>query len=592
MEVHLSAMGHRRSTATLTALLNGTLGAFAAATATYDVRSNTSSQCRYLPGDAQWPGEAAWAQLNVTVGGRLVAGKPLGQSCFEADFNVTKCDAIKSEWTDVQPYITDPVNIMSPYWVNNSCNPFFGPNSTCTLGDLANYAIRVEDPQDAAAGVNFAQKKNIRLTIKNTGHDVLGRSGGKGSLGLWTHNLKNITFLEYSSPNYTGPAARLGAGVEYSDVQQIASKNGLRVLGGSCPTVGIVGGFTQGGGHGPLAAAYGLGADQVLEWEVVTADGQHTTASPAQNPDLFWAMRGGGPGNYAVALSVTVKAYSDGPVAGAGFRLVKDIDNSYWEAISAFLRYLLVLDTIKGYMSGFTITATAFELGFTLRPDATSAENATAPLAPLMAELDALNVTLTNYTAILSDNYADWFDTWAARLTSATNVGGGGRLIPRAAVRDNLTAVVGVLRDIIENSTEVGGIGISGLAVNVTEARVGPAAAPGASAVLPAWRDALFQLIFAYRIATDADWDTLSTGQAFANEKQDELRAVTPGGGAYMNEATWDNPNWKEDYFGSNYARLLAIKAEYDPNNLFWAEAAVGSDVSWVIAADGRLCKP
>lgn len=481
---------------------------------------------------------------------------------------------------------------MTPYWTNNSCNPFFGPNGTCTLGDLAVFAVRVEDAQDVVAAVNFAESNNIRLTVKNTGHDYLGRSGGKGSLGLWTHNLKNITLLDYSSLNYTGPAAKLGAGVEYTDVLSVAAENGLRVLGGSCPTVGIVGGFSQGGGHGPLAAKYGLGADQVLEWEVVLANGQHTTASPTQNSDLFWALRGGGPGNYAVVLSVTVKAYPDGSVAGIGFVIVNDNASSYWDAISAFLHHLLILDTIEGYMTGFTITGTAFYLDFTLLPEATSADNATTPFAPLMAELDALNVTLMSNTAVLSDNYADWFNTWAAPLAYTTNVGVGGRLIPRSVVQDNVTAVVAVFREMFENSPGITGIGINGLAVNVTEARVGAAAAPGANAVLPAWRDALFQLNFGYAPAADADWDTLRAGQAWVNEKQDQLRAITPGGGTYMNEATWDNVNWKVDYFGSNYDTLKTIKTKYDPQDLFWAEAAVGNDVAWVIAADGRLCKP
>lgn len=460
------------------------------------------------------------------------------------------------------------------------------------LGDLAVFSIRVEEPQDIVAGVNFAQANNIRLTVKNTGHDYLGRSGGKGSLGLWTHNLKNVSFHDYSSVNYTGPAAKLGAGVEYTDLLSIAAERGLRVLGGSCPTVGIVGGFSQGGGHGPLAAKYGLGADQVLEWEVVLANGNHTTASSTQNSDLFWALRGGGPGNYAVVLSVTVKAYPDGPVAGAGFAIVNSGEDSYWEAISAFLSQLLILDTVDGYMTGFTISAAAFYLDFTLRPDATSADDATTPFAPFLAKLNALNVTLESNTAVLSANYADWFNTWAAPLVYTTNVGVGGRLISREVVKENASAVVAVFRDMIENSPGITGIGLNGLAVNVTEARVGAAAAPGANAVLPAWRDALFQLNFGYVPAADADWDTLSIGQAWVNEKQDQLRAITPGGGTYMNEATWDNINWKEDYIGSNYDLLQTIKTLYDPYDLLWAEAAVRNDVSWVIAADGRLCKP
>lgn len=291
-------------------------------------------------------------------------------------------------------------------------------------------------------------------------------------------------------------------------------------------------------------------------------------------------------------LLVTVKAYLNGPIAGIGFVIANDDEDSYWEAISAFLYYLLILDIIEGYITGFTIIAATFYLDFTLRPEATSADNATAPFAPLIAKLDGLDVTLRSNTAILSNTYADWFDTWAAPLAYITNVGVGGRLISRAAVRDSVTSLVDVFRDMIENSLGITGVAINGLAINMIEVRIGVLAAPGANAVLPARRDALFQLNFGYAPAADADWNTLNTGQAWLNGRQDQLRAITPGGGTYMNEATWDNVNWKEDYFGSNYDTLKAIKADYDPQNLFWAEAAVGSDVSWVVAADARLCKP
>jgi hypothetical protein len=154
-----------------------------------------------------------------------------------------------------------------------SCNPFSGPNGSCALGNLASYAINVADAQSAIAGIRFAQQKKIRLTIKNTGHDYLGRSTGYGSLALWSHNLKSMSFINYTSAHYNGPAAKVGAGVEVSDVYQAAQSHGLRVVGGGCPSVGLGGGWLTGGGHGPLTSAYGLGADEVLEYEVVTAKG-------------------------------------------------------------------------------------------------------------------------------------------------------------------------------------------------------------------------------------------------------------------------------------------------------------------------------
>ncbi len=146
------------------------------------------------------------------------------------------------------------------------------------------------------------------------------------------HNLNTISFFNYSSPGYTGPAAKAGAGVQFFEASKAAAEQGLRVLGGYCPTVGMVGGYVQSGGHGPLAASYGLAADNTLEFEVVTVDGQHLIASPTQNSDLYWALSGGGAGDYAVVFSLTTKAHVDGPTAGAWLSFTNTNADTYWAA--------------------------------------------------------------------------------------------------------------------------------------------------------------------------------------------------------------------------------------------------------------------
>ncbi|MCJ1366671.1 hypothetical protein MMC16_005801 [Acarospora aff. strigata] len=117
---------------------------------------------------------------------------------------------------------------------------------------------------------NFAQTRNIRISIKNTGHDYLGKSSGEGSLGFWTHNLKSISFSNYTSAKYKGPSIKMGAGVQAFEAYEAASGQDLHVVGGDCPSVGLAGGYSQAAGHGPLATAHGLGSDQILEREVMT----------------------------------------------------------------------------------------------------------------------------------------------------------------------------------------------------------------------------------------------------------------------------------------------------------------------------------
>ncbi|KAL9105197.1 MAG: hypothetical protein Q9187_008770, partial [Circinaria calcarea] len=198
------------------------------------------------------------------------------------------------------------------------------------------------EASDYQKAIKFAQNNNIRLVIRNTGHDYIGKSTGAGALGIWTHNLKDIGFLDYNSQYYTGKAVKVGAGVQGIEAYEAAHKHGLVVVGGNCPTVDLAGGYTQGSGHGPLASKFGLAADQVLEWEVVTATGELLTASPLKNSDLYWALSGGGGGTYNVVLSMTSKAYPDLPTAAANLTFTNEgvSQNTFYDAVQTFISNL------------------------------------------------------------------------------------------------------------------------------------------------------------------------------------------------------------------------------------------------------------
>ncbi|KAH7303071.1 hypothetical protein B0I35DRAFT_415412 [Stachybotrys elegans] len=141
----------------------------------------------------------------------------------------------------------DSGSVMNPLFLNNTCTPYESVNpSSCTLGNLAEYSINVTSAADAIAGVKFARTHRIRLVVKNTGHDYLGRSTGQGALSLWTHNLQDSALIEnHTSSTWNGAALRLGAA-------------------GYCPTGGTVGDYYLNSGFGALAAAYGLGSDNFV----------------------------------------------------------------------------------------------------------------------------------------------------------------------------------------------------------------------------------------------------------------------------------------------------------------------------------------
>lgn len=476
---------------------------------------------------------------------------------------------------------------MQPYWQNNTCSPFppyagVDGSGSCTLGNLAQYAINVADASSVIAGIKFAQDKNIRLTIKNTGHDYLGRSAGAGSLALWMHNLKHIIVLNYTNADYTGSAVRLGAGVESQEVTEALSKAGLRTVGGSCPTVGLAGGWLQNGGHGPLMAAYGLGADSALEYEIVTADGKHLTVSPSNDhADLYWALSGGGSGNYAVVLSATVKAYVDGPVAGASFTFANDQSDAFWAAVQAWIQQLLVLDLSPGLKTVASITNASFAMNFATWPGATT-DALVSALSPFFLDLAKLNITLATNVSNVQPTYLAHYKNFT--ITPYTvNETVASRLIPRSFVQEesSVSALVSKMRDVVEGSNGI---------INVIASNVSGSAKPGVNAVPAAWRSSLFHMNFGLSLSQDASWEQLSTSHELVAQWQDQFRGLVPDSGSYISESTFSDKTWKHDYFGDNYERLLGIKRKYDPESVFWANVAVGSDDVWEPREDGRLC--
>jgi hypothetical protein len=117
------------------------------------------------------------------------------------------------------------------------------------------------------------------------------------SLSIWTHHLNSIKWWDASfSPKgcprpINGHAITVGSGTQWRDIYKSATNKGVSFVGGKFESVSV-GGFLANGGHGLLSAKYGLGADMVLQIELVNADGEYITANECQNQDYFWAMRG------------------------------------------------------------------------------------------------------------------------------------------------------------------------------------------------------------------------------------------------------------------------------------------------------------
>ena len=124
--------------------------------------------------------------------------------------------------------------------------------------------------------------------------DTAARSAGRDAISIYTHNIRGVEVNrdDERAKKHGGIASvKIAAGTQMAELYAVAAKNNITVVGGADLNVGI-GGWITGGGHSPVSSKYGLGADQVIEMEVVTANGTLLTVNETSYPDLYWAMRG------------------------------------------------------------------------------------------------------------------------------------------------------------------------------------------------------------------------------------------------------------------------------------------------------------
>lgn len=236
-------------------------------------------QCKTAPGDFLWPGSTIWALLNLLTGGATIKNVPLASVCYTSwgNYDADRCAWVTEQWSDVDLHIESPSDLMFPMWEGTTCIPpgieANEPTGNCTLGGYPSYVVNATNVAQIQLAVNLARNLNLRLVIKNTGHDFNGRSAGAGALSIWMNSWKDVEFYEnYETSVYSGPALKIGAGLENKELFAAADKYGVTGVGGLCTTVAAGGGYMAGGGHGPMSSSLGLGADQVSRSRSLTVE--------------------------------------------------------------------------------------------------------------------------------------------------------------------------------------------------------------------------------------------------------------------------------------------------------------------------------
>ncbi|KAJ6486820.1 FAD-binding domain-containing protein [Mycena sanguinolenta] len=539
--------------------------------------SNTT-HCRNIPGSAGYPSRAAWDAFNATVSGRLVDVIPTVKYCD----SLPAGGCTDAQWTSALfrgmiPGAMSYVNWEQGYDLNppSLC---LRNGTTCGQGDLPVYSVEAETVADVQAAVKFASQYNLRLVIKSTGHDGLGRSTAPNSLLIRVSKFQNISSTDnfYIGAENMGSAVTFGSGVHANSIYQYNKAQGKFSVVAAAETVAPAGGQIQGGGHSPLSPAYGLVSDNALEFEIVVASGEVLQVNDVSNPDLFFALRGGGAGSWGVIISATIRTFPTFNATSGLTTLQVPNNTAVGSLATLHAQHIFDWDSVlAGQFFWFTKESTdpnapTTFLLFTYMPNTTQ-EQTQSLLAPFInASLAIPGVSVLSQTF----QYGEVNDVlYDADDAVGGNVVMGSRLVPEELYRNSPEKVGPVYKELFDNGTTI-------LLGHVVAGGQVSENAYISSAVHPAWRTAKTHIICANTwndSASIAEIDTVRT--MFQTMQLPRLEKLSgPDAGAYSNEADVNEPRFQTTFFGPNYAKLSAIKAKYDPDDLFIVGAGVGSE--------------
>lgn len=406
--------------------------------------------------------------------------------------------------------------------------------------------VRCAHADDVSHCVRFAREHDLLVTVRGAGHNIAGSAVADGALMIDLSELRAVSVDPKTRTATVQPGATL------ADVDAATQAHGLAVPTGINSTTGIAG-LTLGGGFGWLSRTYGLTVDNLLSAEIVTADGRQVTASERENPDLFWAIRGGG-GNFGIATAFEFRLHPVGPELVSGL-----IVHSLEDAPSVIREVRSVMRDAPDELTAWIVLRKAPPLPFLPEEwhgreilvialchagPVADGEKAVAPLRsigspiadvvaaqpfaawqqafdPLLAP-GARNYWKSHDFDALSDELVDTFVEFAGRLPTAEceilfgKLGGAINRVPVDA-----TAYGRRVDDFFMN-------------------------------IHTRWQDA------------DDDERCI----AWARELFDAAGAFATGG-VYVNFMPEDDGDRVRAAYGPNYDRLVEIKTSYDPTNFF-----------------------
>jgi FAD/FMN-containing dehydrogenase len=396
--------------------------------------------------------------------------------------------------------------------------------------------IYCADADDVVAAVNFARSRSLLVAVRSGGHNIGGASVCDGGLVIDLSRMKQIEV------DPVRRMARAQAGLNLGEFDAATQAHGLATTMGVNADTGIAG-LTLGGGFGKLGRKHGLSCDNLISAEIVTADGKLLRTSATEHPDLFWAIRGGG-GNFGIVTTFEYRLFPVGPNLLAGSVL-----HPYDRAHDAMRFYHAFASTAPDALSldaALAATPTGervFIISACYAGPIGEGEQVLAPLraygTPLQDQIAPLPyVQIQSAGDALFPRGRRYY--WKAQFL---------RELPDAAIDTLLAGYATAPAGSLLVLQHVGGA-IARVPVNAT---------PYAN------RDALYDC-FPISIWDDPAED--ATRIRWARELWDAMRRFSTGG-VYANNLGDEGTERIEAAYGENYARLLALKTNYDPANFF-----------------------
>lgn len=259
------------------------------------LRSRTQDRSSYGQGRVGRRDLLTWTGLGL---GAVVTGCQLdvGEAVATSSSNVTGFDAA-SFWSSLSMKLRGRLLLPGQSGYDTarlSYNPIYDARRPAAVA-------RCTSAEDVSACIAFAREHGVRLAARSGGHSYAGYSTPDQGLVVDVGPMNAVV-------DHGDGTATIGAGARLVDIYATLAASGRCIPGGSCPSVGISG-LTLGGGIGVLSRLHGLTCDSLLSADIVLADGSIRTVDETHDPDLFWALRGGGGGNFGIVTSFTFRTY-------------------------------------------------------------------------------------------------------------------------------------------------------------------------------------------------------------------------------------------------------------------------------------------